>query len=125
LALTVGAVALVTLATSATLRFDPSLQFLQLLSALDIASAASGTLIGVTWLAGPRWGATAGVVVEVVCVWSIWSYLSAVGSAADGAWLVDAGALMRNVLPYDMAAAAVAAATLILGARHVARTGRL
>ena len=49
-ALTVGVVALVTLPSSAALRLTPSLQFLQLLSALDIAWAAGATLIGARWL---------------------------------------------------------------------------
>ncbi len=85
-ALTVGVVALVTLPTSAALRFDPSLQFLQLLSALDIAWAAGATLVGVGWLATRRWGYAAGAVVGVICVWSIWAYLNAVGFASDGGW---------------------------------------
>lgn len=118
-ALTVGVVALVTLPTSAALRFDPSLQFLQLLSALDIAWAAGATLVGVGWMAKRGWGYAAGAVVGVVCVWSIWNYLAAVGFAPDGGWQVDGAALMRYVLPYDMAAAAVAVITLTLGARRV------
>jgi len=124
-ALTVGTVALVTLPTSAALRFDPSLQFLQLLSALDIAWAAGGTLVGVSWIGGRRWGHIAGVIIGVICVWSIWTYLDAVGFAPDGGWQVDGGALMTYVLPYDMAAAVIAIATLIMGARRAARTSRL
>lgn len=121
-ALTLGVVALVTLPTAAALRFAPSLQFLQLLSALDIAWAAGTTLIGVRWLAGSRWGSVAGVLVGVICVWSIWTYLTVVGFAPDGGWQVDGSALMRYVLPYDVGAAVVAITTLIMGARHVART---
>lgn len=119
-ALTVGAVALVTLPTSAALRFDPSLQFLQLLSALDIAWAAGATLVGVSWIAGRRWGHVAGVIIGVICVWSIWTYLDAVGFAPDGGWQVDGSALMTYVLPYDMGAAAIAIVSLILGARRTA-----
>jgi hypothetical protein len=118
-ALTVGVVALVTLPTSAALRLTPSLQFLQLLSALDIAWAAGATLIGVRWLAGRTVGAVAGGVVGVVCVWSIWTYLRIVGFAPDGGWLVDGSALVRYVLPYDMAAAMIAVLALTAGARHV------
>ncbi|MEX1209098.1 MAG: hypothetical protein WEE36_10950 [Acidimicrobiia bacterium] len=121
-ALTVGVVALVTLPTSAALRFDPSLQFLQLLSVLDIAWAAGATLLGVGWMTTRRWGHAAGVVVGVVCVWSIWTYLTAIGFAPDGGWQVNGAALMRYVLPYDMAAAMVAVITLSLGARRVGRT---
>lgn len=124
-ALTVGAVALVTLPTSAALRFDPSLQFLQLLSALDIAWAAGATLLGVSWIAGRRWGHVAGVIIGVICVWSIWTYLDKVGFAPDGGWHVDGSALMTYVLPYDMAAAVIAIVTLIMGARRATRTSRL
>lgn len=118
-ALTVGVVALVTLPTSAALRLAPSLQFLQLLSALDIAWAAGATLIGVRWLVGERVGALAGAVVGVVCIWSIWKYLTIVGFAPDGGWQVNGSALLRYVLPYDMAAAAIAVLALTAGARHV------
>ena len=120
-ALTVGVVALVTLPTSAALRFDPSLQFLQLLSALDIAWAAGATLVGVGWLTTTGWGRAAGVAVGVICVWSIWTYLAAVGFTADGGWQVDGAALMRYVLPYDMAAAVIAVVTLLMGSRRVRR----
>lgn len=117
-ALAVGVVALVTLPTSAALRLEPSLQFLQLLSALDIAWAAGATLVGVGWLAGRHWGHTAGLVIGVICVWSIWSYLDAVGFSPTGGWQVDGSALMRYVLPYDMAAALIAVVSLILGGRR-------
>lgn len=118
-ALTAGAVALVTMATSAALRLEPSLQYLQLLSALDIAFATTAIYIGVRWLRGNPLAAAAALVVAVVCVWSIWRYLSVVGFTADGGWLVDAAALFTYVLPYDMAAAAVAVATMVAGARRI------
>ena len=120
-ALTVGVVALVTLPCSAALRLTPSLQFLQLLSAVDIAWAAGATLLGVRWLVGRRAGVVAGVIVGVVCVWSIWKYLTVVGFAQDGGWLVDSAALFRHVLLYDMAAAVVAILALVSGARHVSK----
>ncbi|MFO7700527.1 MAG: hypothetical protein R6W79_07985 [Acidimicrobiia bacterium] len=116
-ALTTGAVALVTLASSAALRFQPSAQFLQLLSAMDIAWVTAAVLIGVTWLAGRRAGMLAAAMVAVVCVWSIWSYLGAVGFSPDGGWVVDRAALMRYVLPFDVVAAVIAVSTLVLGAR--------
>lgn len=121
-ALTVGVVALVTLATSAALRLTPSLQFLQLLSALDIAWVTGATTIGVRWLAGRTAGALAGVLIGVICVWSIWNYLTIVGFAPDGGWLVDGPALLRYVLPYDVAAAVIAVAALISGSRRVSET---
>jgi len=55
-----GVAALVTLASSATLRYPPSLQFLQLLSALDIAWVTAATTVGVGWLAGRTAGMVAG-----------------------------------------------------------------
>lgn len=116
-ALTVGVGAQVTFSTSAALRFDHSLQFLQLLSSLDIAWAAGTTLLGVGWMATRERGWAAGVGIGVICVWSIWSYLAAVGYAADGGRQVDGAALMRYVLPYDVAAAVIAVASLTLGAR--------
>lgn len=121
-ALTTGVVALVTLPTSAALRFAPSLQFLQLLSALDIAWVVAATLIGVRWLAGKVAGTVAGVAIGIICVWSIWTYLRVVGFAADGGWLVDGSALFRYVLPFDVVAAAMAIIALVLGARHVDRS---
>lgn len=117
-ALTVGVVALATIPTSAALRLTPSLQYLQLLSALDIAFAASTTLIGVGWWLGRKAGAIAGIAVGAVCIWSIWRYLTVVGFSADGGWLVDADALLTHVLPYDVAAAVIAVTTLIGGARR-------
>lgn len=120
-ALSVGVVALVALPTSAALRFDPSLQFLQLLSALDIAFAAGATLVGFRWWVGSKTGVAAGAVVGVICIWSIWTYLDVVGFAPDGGWLVDGSALMTYVLPYDMAAAVVAVVSLVAGSRRVGR----
>jgi len=117
-ALSTGIVALVTLASSAALRLDPSLQFLQLLSALDIAWVTSATSIGVGWMAGRRAGRFAGLMVLIACVWSIWSYLDVVGFSSTGGWLVDGDALRRYVLPYDVAAAAIAIGSTWLGARR-------
>jgi hypothetical protein len=124
-ALTTGAVALTTLASSAALRYEPSLQFLQLLSALDIAWVTAATTIGVGWWRGRRLGIAAGVVMSVVCIWSIWSYLHTVGFGAGGSWLVDATALRRHVLPYDVMAALVAASSLVAGSRRERRAAKL
>lgn len=112
-ALVTGVLALVTLATSAALRLDASLQFLQLLSTLDIAWSVAALYFGVRWLWGESVGRIAGGVLAVVCVWSIWNYLRIVGFTSDGGWLVDGGALFRWVLPFDTMAAIVALASLI------------
>ena len=111
-----GVVALVTLATSAALRFQPSLQFLQLLSALDITWAAAGASLGAYRLWTRAAADAAGVAVGVVCVLSIWNYMRVVGLAADDGWLLDGGELMRLVIPLDTAAAVVAVVLLLRGA---------
>ncbi len=116
--LVTGAVALVALASSAALRLDPSLQFLQLLSALDIAWSTSAVLVGVRRRWGNAAGVSAGAALAVVCVWSIGRYLSIVGFGPGGAWIVSADALWRYVLPFDIMAALLAAFALLAGARH-------
>lgn len=117
-ALATGAVALVTLASSAALRLDPSLQYLQLLSALDIAWVAGATAIGARLLGGRLIGWAAGTAVVAVCVWSVATYLVAVGYTPAGGWLVDGNAMWRYILPFDMAAAVVAITTLTVGVRR-------
>ncbi len=103
-----GAVGLVALATSAALRFDPSVQYLQILSALDIAWAGAGVAIG----AYRAWGRAAaiggGSMLGVLCVWSIWNYLNTVGLGPAGEWVVSGSDLMLFVIPYDVAAAVAA-----------------
>lgn len=113
-----GVVALVTLASSAALRLQPSLQFLQMLSALDIAWAAGAVVVGGRRLWSVRNAALAGIAVGVICVMSIWNYLRIVGFTADGGWLLDGGELMRLVIPLDMAVAVVAGTVLYLGTRR-------
>lgn len=119
--LVTGVVGLVALASSAALRYPPSMQFLQLLSALDIAWAATALIVGLHRGWG-RWVAIAGgAALAVVCVWAIWRYLDVVGLGPDGAWIVDAGALFEHVLPYDTAAAIAAVAAFLLGTRRAAQ----
>lgn len=118
--LATGATALATLATSAALRYQPSLQFLQLLSAVDIAWAGAALYLGARWLWGTRAASWAAVALGLVCVWSLWNYLSFVGLTPDGGWLVDGAELMQRVIPYDMVAAAVALVVLWRGAGNKA-----
>ena len=113
-----GTVGLVTLASSAALRLQPSLQFLQLLSALDIAWAAGAVVVGGYRLWSPPVARIAGLVVGVACVISIWNYLRLVGFTADGGWLLDGGQLLRLVIPFDMIVGAAAGAVLFLGTRR-------
>ncbi len=120
-AVVTGLVGLATLASSAALRFHPSLQLLQLLSALDIVWAGTALYLGVRWLAGTNWALVAGVGLGVFCVWSIWRYLDEVGLGPEGSWLVDGSALWRLVIPADVAAAVAALAMLGWGARREPR----
>jgi hypothetical protein len=113
--LVTGFVALVTLASSAALRLEPSLQFLQLLSALDIAWVTTATMVGYGWWMGRRTGVVASLVVAVVCIWSIWAYLDAVGFTDEGGWLVDGAALWRYVLPFDIMAAVIGVTGILVG----------
>jgi hypothetical protein len=111
-------VGLVTLASSAALRFQPSTQFLQLLSALDIAWAIATVMVAVYWLRG-RWPALmAGAVVGVVCIASIFRYLDAVGFTPRGRWRLDGGALWTYVIPFDMAVAVIAIGLFVFAARR-------
>jgi hypothetical protein len=112
-----GSVGLVTLATAAALRFQPSLQFLQLLSALDIAWAGAAIVFGAWRRWGRRAGTIGGILLAVACVASIWNYLRVVGLGADDGWAVDGGELLRLVLPADAMAAIVAISLLWVGMR--------
>ncbi len=113
-----GVVALVTLATSAALRFDPSLQFLQLLSSLDIAWSTAALVVGAWQLWGGRTAVAAGVAMGVVCVWSIANYLWTVGTGPNGSWIVDGGAMLRLVIPFDVMAAVIAVGVLVAAVRR-------
>ncbi|MBT8213136.1 MAG: hypothetical protein KJN71_08320 [Acidimicrobiia bacterium] len=116
--LVTGVVALVTLASSAALRYQPSAQFLQLLSALDIAWAAAAAHVGARRAWGPAAGRAAGVFIGVFCIWSIWNYVDTVGFAPDGGWQLIGDELMRLVIPYDMVAAVIALALVYIGVRR-------
>ena len=112
-----GATGLVTLATSAALRYDPSLQFLQMLSSMDIAWAAAALTLGLRRRLGSGVAVAGAVMLGVVCVWSIWRYLDIVGFTIDGGWLLQASQLNRLVLPYDMAAAVMAITAFTFGVK--------
>lgn len=111
-------VGLVTLATSAALRLQPSLQFLQLLSTLDIAWVVMTLMLGLRLLgrrrAAPWWG----LVMATMCVASLANYLRVVGFAADGGWLLHGDELVRLVIPADTVAALIAVAVLAAGLRQ-------
>lgn len=115
-----GVTALVTLATTAALRFQPSLQYLQLLSSLDIAWVVAGTTLAVRSLWGRVPAFAAGSMMSIVCVMSIVLYLVEVGLTNEGGWLVDGAAMLRLILPFDIAAALITVTLLLLAARHSA-----
>jgi len=113
-----GVVGLVTLASSAALRFQPSTQFLQLLSALDIAWAASTVMVALYWLRG-RWAAlVGGTVVAVLSIATVFRYLDAVRFSTPGRWRLDGGELWTYVIPYDMAIAVTAIGLFVFAARR-------
>ncbi|MCP3994420.1 MAG: hypothetical protein GY722_05055 [bacterium] len=111
-----GVTALVTIASAASLRFDPSLQFLQLLSALDIAWVVAGTTLATRSLWGNAVSAAAGAAMSIVCVLSISLYLAEVGLDTDGGWLVDGSQMLRLVLPFDVVAALMTVGLVTLAA---------
>ncbi len=119
-----GVVGLVTLASSAALRLQPSTQFLQLLSALDIAWAVSTLMVAAYWWRGRVAAAAAGGLVGVACVWAIARYLDAVGFTPQGRWRLVGPALWEYVLPYDIAIALVAVGAFVLSVRRQASSDR-
>ncbi len=119
--LVTGSTALVTLASAAALRMPPSTQFLQLLSALDIAWAMSALIVGLGHLGGRGLAVGGGLLLGAACVWSIGTYLSAVGLGPDGSWIVDGDALFRYVIPFDVMAAFAGSTALIAGAWRSSR----
>jgi hypothetical protein len=118
--LVTGMVGLVTLASTAALRYPPSLQLLQLLSALDIAWAGAALVIGVYRAWRLPAAVAAGTLLAIICIWSIWRYLDVVGFGPTGEWIVDSGALARYVLPFDVIAAVMAVGALVFGTRRQA-----
>lgn len=114
-----GATALVTLASSAAMQYDPSLQFLQLLSALDIAWVVAGTVLAVRLVWGRVAALIAGWMMSIICILSIAAYLDAVGLDADGGWLVDGAQMLRLVIPFDVVAAIITMGLTLLVAGRV------
>ena len=119
--LTTGVIGLVTLASSAALRYDPSTQFLQLLSALDIAWVTAAVIIGAQRAWSRIVAVVGGVMMGIVCVWSIWFYLDAVSFGPNGEWIVSGSDLWTRVIPFDMAAAIIAIGVFAFGTYRAAQ----
>lgn len=117
-----GFTGLVTVASAGALRFQPSLQFLQLLSALDIAWVVAAVVVGLEAWRGRSVALLGGSAIGALCVASIWNYLRVVGLTPDGGWQLVGSELLRLVIPFDMMAAVVAGSVLVLGLRHAARS---
>lgn len=111
-----GATALVTLASSAALRYQPSLQFLQLLSALDIAWVVAGTYLATRRLWGSFVALGAGIMMSIICIGSIGLYLREVGLDANDGWLVDGERMLQLVIPFDVAAAVITIGLTLMAA---------
>lgn len=120
LAFATFAMVLVALASSAALRYDPSTQFLQLISAADIAWVVTGLMIGLSFRTNRMPWLAAGLAMTVVCVWSIYRYVDVVGFGAEGQWLVDAGEMLRLVIPFDVMAAAITIGAILWGSADYA-----
>jgi len=121
-AVVVGFSALLTLATSAAAQYETSLQFLQLLSSLDIAWVVAALYIGARKLWGRGIALVLGSMILLACVASIALYLQTVGFTESGGWLVDANAMFRIVISSDTIAALLSLTILFAAARSVQRT---
>ncbi|NNL47294.1 MAG: hypothetical protein HKO76_02910 [Acidimicrobiia bacterium] len=108
---------LVTLASSAALRWHPSTQFLQLISTADIAWVVAGVMVGLAMRTAKRVWLPTGIAVAAICTWSMYRYLSAVGFGPEGEWIVRATELWRLIIPFDIAAAAMALVAVWYGIR--------
>lgn len=89
--LVTGAVGLVAVTTSPALRYDPSMQYLQVLSAVDIAWATAALAVGLRWWRSPR---AAGIGVAVLAV--VVSGRSGATSMSSDSARVDPGLWMPN-----------------------------
>ena len=117
-ALVTGFAALLTLATSAAARYDVSLQFLQLLSSLDIAWVTAALFFGAMGLWRPSLAWAAAVAIVVACIGSIAAYLIEVGFTPEGGWVVSGADLMTIVIPTDTVAAVISITVLLVASQR-------
>ena len=62
-----------------------------------------------------------GVMMGIVCVWSIWYYLDVVAFGPSGEWVVSGSDLATRVIPFDTVAAIVAIGLFALGTYRAAQ----
>lgn len=117
-AIITGVAVVVTLVSSSAIGYEVSLQYLLVLSAIDIAWVVAATYFGLRWRFGEVGGITGGSLIAIMCVWTIWRYVDQIGFTDSGGWLVDTEALNRLVFPFDVAAAVVAVSAMWIGARY-------
>lgn len=113
--LTTAVGGLVALPTVAAARYDVSMQYLQILSAIDIAWVVGGSLLGARRLGGRIAGVGAWAIMTVLCIASIWRYLDVVGFTETGGWLVDGDAMLRIVITADAMGALIAISLMVAG----------
>jgi hypothetical protein len=106
----------VAVATGAALRFDPSLQYLQVLATLHLSVTASLVVLGARRRFGGAIAAVGAAAMVAAGLWTEWRYLGAVGFTPAGGWVVDGSEMRVIVLPFLAGSAAAAAAAFAAGA---------
>lgn len=104
-------------ATSIAFRYDPSLQYLQLLAAVGLSATMSAIALGARRRLGPATALWAACLAGAACVFGLWRHLGDTGVGADGAWVIDGPGLMRLVIPYVLGAIVIAIALFSAGVR--------
>ncbi|NND01385.1 MAG: hypothetical protein HKN91_01230, partial [Acidimicrobiia bacterium] len=98
-------------------------QFLQLLSTLDIAWAATTVMVALYWLLDRAQIALfGGVAVVGTCIWAYARYVDEVALGPNGAWRLRASELWEYVLVYDTLVAVVAVGLLFAAINRRADT---
>lgn len=95
-----GAVAVATVPTAAALRYDASMQFLVLLTAVTIGGQTAAMTLGGRRRFGAG-GSLLGLIPIAAGIVCFWRYLDAVGTTTGGGWIVDASRIGTLVLPWQ------------------------
>ena len=86
-------------APAASLRYDPSMQYLVVLAADAVALPVAVAILGARRRFGTGPAVVAAGVLGGAVVWSLWRYLDLVGVGGDGSWVVDGARFGSLVLP--------------------------